>query len=477
MRDTSALSMPSYSVVCLLIGIFFGGCIDANSTQCEVREDCLSDQVCRKKACVNPSPDGSCTNDSGCPRGQTCVSLLCVESDQNNSAPDNGNNSGSTNSEEGSDDGTDLLEVCSSATDEDGDGRVGCDDPDCWQPQAGCREQCTSPNDEDGDGLVGCADPDCWVAGGECAENCARSDDEDGDGLAGCADPDCWRSGMCNEVCSSSQDEDGDGAVGCNDPDCWRSGSGCAEVCTSPNDEDGDGLTGCADPDCWRSGVCREVCTSSWDEDGDGEAGCNDPDCWSATTGCGELCHSLNDEDGDGLVGCADPDCWRSGLCREVCSSNTDEDGDGLVGCVDEDCRLSRDCWSAAFSITCIDGSVRDFPNSTAIESSIFVARQAPERFSMTVNFGNIEDFFVFNLTGLSSVGEHVWFTVYYEVFSWAGPPNCRGSSSAPSATYTVHRLDLVDLGRGNIEVDISLGDDGARWRIQGSLVAPVNLL
>jgi hypothetical protein len=50
------------------------------------------------------------------------------------------------------------AEDCHNAIDDDCDGKVDCDDPDC-QP---CVESnCSDGIDDDGDGLVDCADPDC----------------------------------------------------------------------------------------------------------------------------------------------------------------------------------------------------------------------------------------------------------------------------------------------------------------------------
>ncbi len=66
----------------------------------------------------------------------------------------------------GTDDQTWLLryvsawpdEVCQSGVDDDGDGLVDCDDPDCQG--VGC-ERCDSGVDDDGDGLVDCEDSQC----------------------------------------------------------------------------------------------------------------------------------------------------------------------------------------------------------------------------------------------------------------------------------------------------------------------------
>ncbi|MHC4838714.1 MAG: S8 family serine peptidase, partial [Planctomycetota bacterium] len=56
-----------------------------------------------------------------------------------------------------------VPEDCRNGVDDDGDGLVDCDDPDCADDTA-CppsTEDCTNGVDDDGDGLVDCEDPDC----------------------------------------------------------------------------------------------------------------------------------------------------------------------------------------------------------------------------------------------------------------------------------------------------------------------------
>lgn len=55
-------------------------------------------------------------------------------------------------------------------------------------------------------------------------EDCANGVDDDGDGLVDCDDPDCDDYPACNppveEICDNGIDDDGDGLVDCDDPDC-----------------------------------------------------------------------------------------------------------------------------------------------------------------------------------------------------------------------------------------------------------------
>lgn len=132
------------------------------------------------------------------------------------------------------------AEVCEGGSDEDRDGLVDCDDPDChWE--SGCaryREQCSNGIDDDGDWRLDCADPDCigFAACGEsAAEDCGSAEDEDSDGQVGCDDLDCTfdpACGLAGEDCENGEDDDGDDDIDCDDEDC-------AAVCTCFDEEGG----------------------------------------------------------------------------------------------------------------------------------------------------------------------------------------------------------------------------------------------
>lgn len=90
--------------------------------------------------------------------------------------------------------GTDPLDASSAVLrardcgyiDDDGDGLVGCADPDC---PACVETACTNARDDDHDGLVDALDPDCPVRVVEA--QCADGLDDDGDFEVDCADADC----------------------------------------------------------------------------------------------------------------------------------------------------------------------------------------------------------------------------------------------------------------------------------------------
>ena len=85
------------------------------------------------------------------------------------------------------------FETCNNGTDDDGDGAVDCDDPDC-SDDVSCIgagvENCTNAVDDDGDGAVDCADPDC-ASDASCDGGPVDPGDLpfDGLGFETCADP------------------------------------------------------------------------------------------------------------------------------------------------------------------------------------------------------------------------------------------------------------------------------------------------
>jgi hypothetical protein len=144
----------------------------------------------------------------------------------------------------------------------------------------------------------------------DCDSACFDGKDNDGDGKVDCNDSDCRGSARCKgstEVCDDGKDNDGDGLVDCNDPDCTDDPScrGVVEQCDDGKDNDGDGLVDCNDPDCSSDSKCGgslEICDDGKDNDGDGLVDCNDADC-KGNPKCGsvETCDG-KDNDGDGLI-------------------------------------------------------------------------------------------------------------------------------------------------------------------------------
>jgi hypothetical protein len=68
------------------------------------------------------------------------------------------------------------MDLCHNGLDDDFDGRMDCEDPDCL---GSCSEEtpaeCSDGKDNDGDGLVDAADPRCWLSAPPTAERCAKA--------------------------------------------------------------------------------------------------------------------------------------------------------------------------------------------------------------------------------------------------------------------------------------------------------------
>jgi hypothetical protein len=64
-----------------------------------------------------------------------------------------------------------TIEICDDNIDNDGNGKIDCQDPNCWGQS--CQEDCSVKNDEDQDGWIDCFDEDC--AGESCGLGCQCS--------------------------------------------------------------------------------------------------------------------------------------------------------------------------------------------------------------------------------------------------------------------------------------------------------------
>ncbi|MCP4873808.1 MAG: hypothetical protein GY898_34400 [Proteobacteria bacterium] len=297
------------------------------------------------------------------------------------------------------------VEFCDNGLDDDGDGLVDCDDPDCvgFPGCIGGTEICDDGIDNDGDGDADCDDildcqafPGCDYGDGDCCSDNGSPgcENELGEDCVCAIDPYCcnveW-DGICadefenqcggtcdgpgTEICDDGIDNDGDGFADCDDADC-----GLFPDCVTPGnefdcdntvDDDGDGLVDCADPDCATDPVClpgNEDCTNGLDDDGDGLVDCDDGDCTFESVcdaGDGDCCVSngspgCDDEAGEDLVCDLDPFCcnvtWDficadeyqdvfGGTCAdEICDNGLDDDADGATDCDDSDCTGDPAC-------------------------------------------------------------------------------------------------------------------------------------
>jgi hypothetical protein len=258
---------------------------------------------------------------------------------------------------DGPDMGPSQSEVCDDLLDNDHDGKVDCQDYDCFKA-CGCAltEACTNGTDDDCDGLTDCDDPACaydvccgldalYAAPGPGPEQCANGVDDDCDGVVDCADGDCTSDPCCAgqsapESCDNGLDDDCDGRIDCADGDCLASGCECAE----PND--------CPVPD----NVCQtRVCesgqcgTAVYQESvlDDEPGNCRSPYCNNGSVG-----ESANDGDAPlsspcRYVGCNDG--WIGGYSRPAgtpCGVGIVCGGNGVcMGCTNaSQCTVATVC-------------------------------------------------------------------------------------------------------------------------------------
>ncbi len=331
-------------------------------------------------------------------------------------------------------------EICDNGIDDDGDGIIDCNDPDC-NSSLSITVNATAPNICIGENttlsvtVLGGSAPYTYTWGNGlgagishninpatttnytvtvtsnggctstaqgtvtvnfCAEDCTDGIDNDGDGLVDCNDPDCGLNLSATPTDASCGNNDGQvsititGGTGnfeySDDNLSWHAGntfSGLApgnytlyaqntngtcqasvgaavgeacEDCTDGVDNDGDGLIDCADPDCAplaSAGADFTICNGdnttitatasrgstpysfTWDNGlGNGAShtvaptnttiytvsvsspsGCVSTAQVTVTaTNCSEICTDGIDNDSDGLVDCNDPDCQAVGM-------------------------------------------------------------------------------------------------------------------------------------------------------------------
>ena len=93
----------------------------------------------------------------------------------------------------------------------------------------------------------------CVLAPPPFESNCGNGVDDDGDGVIDCNDPDCYNSNVCTtEICNDGIDNDNDGWTDCSDSECFTV-SYCLEICNNGIDDNGNGLIDGDDPQCGTS--------------------------------------------------------------------------------------------------------------------------------------------------------------------------------------------------------------------------------
>lgn len=242
-------------------------------------------------------------------------------------------------------------EICDNGKDDNGNGKVDCDDPDCTTATACMKEICNNGIDDNGNGKVDCNDPDCTGAIQCVPEDCNNGIDDNDDGNIDCDDPQCRLVQKCQpEDCSNGIDDNDDGLIDCEDVAACSNHIHCkVEDCINGIDDNGNGLFDCEDPQCADSYYCLpEDCTNGIDDNGDGLIDCNDAKCFGTPICMPENCTNGVDDNGDGLADCVDPKCKQDSACMaapaEICGNYVDDDGNGLVDCEDPACSAMAAC-------------------------------------------------------------------------------------------------------------------------------------
>ena len=94
----------------------------------------------------------------------------------------------------------------------------------CGRAAAPFETDCSNGIDDDGDGLIDCDDPDCLNSNSCVIEICDNGIDDDGDGFIDCADGECLGISACVEICNNGIDDNGDGWIDELDPQCNTTG-------------------------------------------------------------------------------------------------------------------------------------------------------------------------------------------------------------------------------------------------------------
>ncbi len=239
------------------------------------------------------------------------------------------------------------YEICGNGIDDNDDGLIDCDDPQCAQDLECQPEVCNDGIDNNGDGLADCQDPQCADSLYCQPEDCGNGIDDNGNGLVDCKDPQCADLLKCQpEICNDGIDNNGDGLVDCDDSQCADSLYCQPEDCSNNKDDNGDGLIDCQDPLCSSLPKCQpEICNDNIDNNGDGLVDCQDPQCFGSESCMTEICDNGIDDNGNGLVDCDDIQCALTAACaKEICNDGIDNNADGYADCDDPQCSDASAC-------------------------------------------------------------------------------------------------------------------------------------
>jgi hypothetical protein len=261
---------------------------------------------------------------------------------------------------------------------------------------------CGDGKDNDCDGLVDCQDPDCGglncspygltcnattktcsiCPGAQNVETtCSDGIDNDCNGFIDCKDTNCQPSASApGKSCGSF----GKACTGLNGGTCECSGNGGAPQavetsCGDGFDNDCNGKIDCEDSACsgkscdragsvgklCTAGVCTcpggsvEICNDGIDNDCNGKIDCQDTACQPSGTTPGSFCDGNGNRCSAPTTGAASSCsvCSGNGGTAEAketsCSDGKDNDCDGLIDCADSDC-LGQACSAVNPAYVCV---------------------------------------------------------------------------------------------------------------------------
>jgi hypothetical protein len=204
-------------------------------------------------------------------------------------------------------------------------------------------------------------------------EDCFDDADNDGDGLIDCEDPDCSGTVAIEGACTNPADLRAVAevdivavALACVLTEGCRADAACSAACVAEATDASEGCSACGGQ---LAACIAKQCLDACGRTPNSVAcrTCLDTSCWPAWDVCfGTLrcpletdCQGGGDDDGDGLVDCADPDCAAVPPCvpaaAEVCDDGADNDGDGAFDCADADCAADPFC-----TVGCADDGLED---------------------------------------------------------------------------------------------------------------------
>ncbi|MEZ4959761.1 MAG: RICIN domain-containing protein [Saprospiraceae bacterium] len=335
-----------------------------------------------------------------------------------------------------------------------------------------CQENCTDGIDNDGDGLVDCDDPDCGLSltatptDASCGINDGQVTITASNGSSSyeySANNSTWQasnvfSGLApgtytfyarndNGTCAASVDA--------------TVASGC-ELCTDGIDNDGDGLVDCNDPDCApnaSAGPNTSICTGTGTTLTASATGGTAPYtfAWGNGLGAGATkavspgsttTYTVTVTSATGCSSTAQVTVTVT-VCSENCTDGIDNDGDGLVDCADPDCiassapQLVDDVFSTCPGMGSYGNLVS--VNDGNLQSPVFTIVTPPAKGTI-----NINNFGAFNYTPADSQCGSVGFT--YQV--------CNASGCCATATAVINFGDSQPPVLQNIPPDITISCD-----------------